>query len=172
MKAKHLTIILAAVMLFSVLLVSGCVDNAQNTTDTTKVVVEAGDTVAVDYTGRYENGTVFDTSIGREPLEFKAGAGQMIRGFDAAVIGMAEGEEKTITLPPEDAYGIHDPDLVRDFPITSVPNDTKVGDKLFAETQPVVVVGINETTVTIDLNHPMVGKTLIFDIKILSITKG
>ena len=169
-------IFFTAIMLISVLSISGCVDETTDTTDTTdtidKVVASFGDTVAVDYTGRFENGTVFDTSEGREPLVFEAGVGQMIRGFDAAVIGMAVNETKTVTIPPEDAYGAHDPDMVRDFPITAVPNDTQVGDILFAETQPVKVVGKNAITVTIDLNHPMVGKTLIFDIKMLSITKG
>jgi len=179
MKTRHLTIFITIILILGIVAISGCVDETQNipqnitnTTDSNITVVETGDTIAVEYEGRFENGTVFDTSAGRAPLLFDAGSGQMIKGFDDAVIGMAVGDKKTVTVTPEDAYGESDPEMIVDFPITAVPNDTQVGDTLFAETQPVKIVAINSTTVTIDLNHPMVGKTLIFDIEMIEITKG
>ena len=74
--------------------------------------VEKGDAVSVHYTGKLEDGSVFDSSVGREPLPFRVGAGQMIRGFDAGVVGMKVGDKKTLTIPPEDAYGVANPDMI------------------------------------------------------------
>ncbi len=163
--------------LLATILVLGCVGTGQvaNTTNTSTNttsanIVKAGDTISVDYTGTLENGTVFDTSIGRQPLEFKAGAGQMIKGFDAAVIGMSLGEEKTITIQPQDAYGQYSQSNVISVPIANIPNNTKVGDTLYAGTQTVKVLEINSTSALIDANHPLAGKTLIFKIKIVKIT--
>jgi peptidylprolyl isomerase len=159
-------------IIIGVIAVSGCTQNAANNNTSTKIVA-TGDTVSVDYTGSLENGTVFDSSIGRASLEFVAGAGQMIKGFDDAVIGMKEGDEKTVTIAPENAYGLKDPANVIDIPIGNVPNTTKVGDTLYgANGQQVKVVAINSTTVTIDMNHFLAGKTLIFKIKMLKITKA
>ena len=161
------------IALIPILLVLGCVSNLvggnTNNNNATDAVVKAGDTVSVDYTGRLENGSVFDTSIGRTPLEFTVGAGQMISGFDSAVLGMRVGEEKTITLPPEEAYGAPNPANIVAVPVTSVPNGTKVGDTLYSGGTAVKVVAVTNETVTIDANHPLAGKTLIFDIKIVKI---
>lgn len=163
-------------LLVSVLLVAGCVSTTQNNTNSTSTEIPAdflavanGDRIVVDYTGMFENGTIFDSSAGREPLEFDAGEGQMIRGFDDAVIGMRLNEEKTVTIKPEDAYGVYDAKKITEFPVSRVPNNTKVGDTLYSGPLPVRVVAINSTNVTIDMNHPLAGKTLVFRIKIVKI---
>src|SRR3989344_6117200 len=145
--------------LFAVFLVLGCVNNMS---------VEEGDHVSVDYTGKLEDGTVFDSGRG---LEFDVGADQMIKGFDAAVIGMNENQTKTVTLQPEDAYGMPNPNYIAQVPIANVPSGTKVGDTLYAGGQRVVVTAVSNETVTIDANHPLAGKVLIFDIKVVKIVK-
>ncbi|HLC76570.1 MAG TPA: peptidylprolyl isomerase [archaeon] len=134
--------------------------------------IEAGDQIAVEYTGKLQDGTVFDSSAGRAPLEFTAGAGQMIKGFDTAVIGMKQGEKKTVTLPPEEAYGMPDTANVFVLPLSNIPNGTKVGDALYATNgQSVVLIAVTNETATIDANHFLAGKTLIFDIEVVKITK-
>ena len=96
----------------------------------------------------------------------------MIKGFDAAVIGMQQGEKKTVTLPPEEAYGMPDPANVFELPLSSIPNGTKVGDKLYAANgQQVTIIAVTNETATIDANHFLAGKTLIFDIELVNITK-
>ena len=138
---------------------------------------KVGDTVKVDYTGTLTDGTVFDSSVGKTPLEFTVGAGQMIKGFDNAVLGMKVGQNKTVVLPPEDAYGAHRDDLVVAVDKSQMGDaaNATVGQKLTA-TNPdgtqaaVVVVAVNATTVTVDTNHSLAGKTLKFDIKLVSIT--
>lgn len=156
-------------LLFALVFIAGCVDN--NVTSGISVVA-AGDNVSVEYTGKLQNGTIFDSSQGRAPLEFTAGADQMIKGFDAAVIGMKIGEKKTVTLPPEQAYGMPDPANIFGLPLSNIPNGTKVGNTLYAQSgQPVVVIAITNETATIDANHFLAGKTLVFDIEIVNITK-
>ena len=159
--------------LVAIILVLGCTTNApQNSTfnsTSASQVVKTGDHISVDYTGMLENGTIFDSSAGRVPLEFNAGGGQMIKGFDAAVIGMRVGEEKTVTIKPEDAYGQYDEKNIVAIPITSVPNGTKVGDTLYAGRQSARVLDIKNNTAVLDVNHPLAGKTLIFKIKIVKI---
>lgn len=136
----------------------------------TALVAAVGDHVSVDYIGSFPNGTVFDTSIGRGPLEFDVGAGQMIKGFDAAVVGMRIGDEKNVTLAPQDAYGEPSPANIIPVPASDIPNGTKVGDTLYSGSQPVTIVSINSTTVVIDANHPLAGKTLVFWIRMDNIT--
>lgn len=135
--------------------------------------VKKGDLVKVHYTGKFESGEVFDSSHHRnEALGFTVGEGQMIQGFDEAVVGMSLGEEKTIILEPEKAYGLSHPDYV--FPVerSQLPPEmpVEIGAQLMANIQgqdvPVTIVELGETTVKLDANHPMAGKTLIFDIKI------
>ena len=167
--------------LLSLIFVLGCVANTGQITNGTSnmtnntnsaLVVEKGDHVYVDYTGHLENGTVFDTSIGRTPLDFDVGAGQMIKGFDSAVIGMKAGEEKTVSIKPEDAYGLPDPANIIEVPVENMPADTKVGDTLYAGNVAVRVIAITNTTFTVDANHFLAGKTLVFDIKIVRIEKA
>jgi FKBP-type peptidyl-prolyl cis-trans isomerase 2 len=135
-----------------------------------------GDTVRVDYTGRLEDGTVFDSSEGREPLEFAVGAGQVIPGFDEAVTGMAVGEKKTVTIPSDEAYGPYDENLIMEVGKDEFPPDMNLqpGDMLQLR-QPdgsvfaVVVTNISDNTVTLDGNHPLAGHDLTFDITLVEI---
>ena len=162
-------------LLFALVFITGCVSNpvtVNSTANNSPLAVAVGDHVSVDYTGRLENGTIFDSSSGRASLEFDVGAGQMISGFDSAVVGMREGEKKTVTLRPEDAYGMQDPSLIVKVPLANVPNGTKVGDELYTRSnQRVVVTDVTNETVTIDANHFLAGKTLVFDIGIVKIVK-
>ena len=136
-----------------------------------------GDLVQVHYVGKFEDGNVFDSSRDRkEPIEFKVGAGQMIKGFDAAVEGMSLSESKTITLPPSEAYGESNPENIVTFPKDKLPagmNPSK-GDQLALQGQngeqiPVVVVEANDEGVVLDANHPMAGKTLVFELELVGI---
>lgn len=152
--------------LFSVLLViliSGC------TAAGVDMTVKKGDHVSVHYTGTLDDGTIFDSSQGREPLEFDVGAGQMIAGFDSAVVGMKLGEEKTVKIPAKDAYGESDARNIIELPKENVPAGIKIGDTLSAGGQPVKVVRVTNATVTIDANHPLAGKDLTFRIKLVKI---
>jgi peptidylprolyl isomerase len=158
-----------------VVLVAGCIGSNSTTTTTIagNAVAAIGDSVAVDYTGMLENGTVFDTSIGNTPLEFVVGAGQMIKGFDDAVIGMKVGEEKTVQLEPDEAYGEYNESLIIDLPKSSVPEDVVEGDILYSSSGIAVsVLAVGDENVTVDFNHPLAGKTLIFNITMLEIMKA
>ncbi len=135
--------------------------------------IKAGDTIAVNYTGRFEDDTVFDSSEGKQPLRFTVGSGQLIKGFDKAVVGMKKGEKKTITLTPEEAYGPRQEGMIIDIPRAQIPADMKleVGMRLHLRDPngnpvPAVVAEITDEVVKMDANHPMAGKTLIFDIEI------
>lgn len=136
--------------------------------------IETGDTISVHYTGKYQNGVVFDTSEGQSPLVFTVGAGQLIPGFDTGVIGMQLGEKKTITIPPKDAYGDHRDDFVVELPRNEIPPDVhiEVGAILRMRNDagqpiPVVVTEVTDDFVQLDVNHPLAGKTLVFDIEIV-----
>lgn len=137
---------------------------------------QKNDKVKVHYTGRLTSGEQFDTSEGREPLEFTVGAGQMIQGFDAAVLGMQIEEKKTVTLAPEEAYGPVFDQLISKVEKKALPQDMKVevGQFLVA-TAPdgnqtrVLVKEVGENDITIDANHPLAGKELIFDIELVAI---
>jgi FKBP-type peptidyl-prolyl cis-trans isomerase 2 len=134
--------------------------------------INSGDQVRVHYEGRLEDGTVFDSSAEREPLEFEAGSDQLIPGFSHAVVGMEMGEKKTVTLPPEDAYGDARPEMMQRVPTAELPEGVKVGDQLVAhageQTIPVKVTEMNADEAVLDANHPLAGKTLIFDIEIVA----
>jgi len=138
--------------------------------------VEKGNTIKVDYTGTLDDGTVFDTSEGKQPLEFEVGAGKIIKGFDNAVMGMEKGEEKEIKLGPADAYGEPNPELVKKVPRASLPQDQepKQGMMLLLKAPdgrqiPAKIMGVTDAEVSIDLNHPLAGKTLNFKIKVVDI---
>jgi peptidylprolyl isomerase len=135
-----------------------------------------GDTVRVNFTGTLEDGVQFDTTDGREPMEFTIGAEQVIAGFANAVIGMAPGEVKKIVLAPEQAYGHRDPQIVDTVPRNAIPQEIKLAEGLVleakredGETFGFTVVEFNETTVTLDANHPLAGETLKFDIELVEI---
>jgi len=138
--------------------------------------VETTSKVKVHYTGRLEDGTVFDTSIaeGREPLEVELGLGQLIKGFEDGLIDMSEGEKKTIEISVENAYGEPKPEFINEVPKTNVPEGIQVGESLqgMGPQGPVnvQVIEVNEETVTLDANHPLAGKNLIFDLEVVSIS--
>lgn len=141
-------------------------------------VVQKNDVVSVDYTGKLENGTVFDSSEGRSPLTFTAGEGQVIKGFDDAVLGMKVGDEKNVTIPPQEAYGERNESLIQTVPKSAFGDNA---DKLQEGMQigitnpqngqqfPATVTKIEGDNVTLDMNPPLAGKTLIFDIKVVKI---
>jgi peptidylprolyl isomerase len=133
--------------------------------------VKVGDKVKVNYTGRLQNGKIFDTSIGKTPLSFTVGAGQMIKGFDAAVIGMKVGESKTVTLPPEEAYGPIDQNKIIVFDKSNFQdfNDLFVGNVVSAGSYSGTIIRKSDTNAVIDFNHKLAGQTLVFDINMVSI---
>jgi len=138
--------------------------------------VKDGDTVKVHYTGKLLNGEQFDSSEGREPLEFTVGAGMMIKGFDAAMPGMAVGDKKTVNIPAADAYGEKDPTAVIPFPKENVPADMKLepGMQLTLTNQegqpfPVVVTEVQDDVIILDANHFLAGQELVFDIELVEI---
>lgn len=137
---------------------------------------KAGDTVRVHYTGRLDDGTVFDSSRGREPLEFTIGSGSVIPGFEQAVVGMAPGESKRETVPADQAYGAYDENLVFQVGRDGLPDDLEpeVGQELAARTEAgqimrLTVREVDEAGVTLDANHPLAGKDLTFDIELVEI---
>ncbi len=138
--------------------------------------VQKGNKIKVHYTGTFEDGTEFDSSKGKEPLMFEAGAGQVVKGFDEAVLGMKVGEKKKFTLAPEEAYGpVHD-ELKKEFPRDKLPEDMtpKVGDMLplqapTGQVYPAKVLEVRDDNLLLDLNHPLAGKTLVFEIELVGI---
>lgn len=137
-----------------------------------------GDVVKVHYTGKLTNGEQFDSSTGREPLEFTVGAGQMIKGFDAAMPGMTVGEKKTINILPEDAYGVKDEQAIIEFSKENMPKDMKpeVGMQLQLRNEsgqpfPVTIAEIKDDVIVLDANHRLAGKELVFDIELMEIVK-
>ncbi|MFA6036310.1 MAG: peptidylprolyl isomerase [Candidatus Micrarchaeia archaeon] len=138
-------------------------------------VAAKGDTVTVDYVGTLDNGTVFDASIesGREPISFVVGAGQMIKGFDAAVVGMKVGDTKNVRIAPEDAYGQWSADMVASVPRANVHGNVTVGSVLqSSDGLTGIVTEITDTTVKLDFNSPLAGKALNFRISMRNITKA
>ncbi len=138
--------------------------------------VQENDKVKVHYTGKLESGEVFDSSVEREPLEFTVGAGQMIKGFDQAVNGMELKEKKTVTIPSGEAYGDRNEQLIQAVPRTELPADMKpeVGQTLVATNDQgqqthVLVTEVTDATVSIDANHPLAGKDLVFEIELVEI---
>ena len=135
-----------------------------------------GDTVKVYYTGKLEDGTVFDSNFDRNPLEFTLGEGQIIPGFEKAVVGMHPGESKTVKVPSDQAFGPHQKELILTVDREQIPPDLKpqVGQQLQVaradgRTIRVKVIEVSESSVTFDANHPLAGKDLIFDIQLLEI---
>jgi peptidylprolyl isomerase len=134
------------------------------------------DTVIVHYTGSFTDGEVFDSSIDREPLEFNIGQGMVIPGFENGIIGMQEGDSKKITIPAEDAYGLHREDLLTTIERSQIPAsiDLQIGMILQMRspdggTTNVSIRDINQESVILDLNHPMAGKELIFEVNLVKV---
>ncbi|MBC7535869.1 MAG: peptidylprolyl isomerase [Ferruginibacter sp.] len=139
--------------------------------------VKEGDVVKVHYTGKLTSGEQFDSSVDREPLEFTVGAGQMIKGFDNALPGMAIGEKKTINIPAEEGYGERSDEAIIPFPKENIPDDMKLEEGMTltlsnqdGQPMPVIVKEIKEDVVILDANHFLAGQELIFDIELVEIT--
>ena len=135
-----------------------------------------GDTVRVHYTGKLDDGSQFDSSAGREPLEFAIGSGQVIPGFDAAVAGMNVGESRSVRIPAEDAYGARQDELISEVPRSALPADLEptVGMPLQAQgpdgrVMRLMVVAVADESFTVDGNHPLAGQALNFDIELVEI---
>lgn len=135
--------------------------------------VKAGDKVHLLYTGRLEDGTVFDATGEDDPIEFVAGEGQLIEGVDNAVLGMSAGDKKTVTIAPDQGYGPRRDELVETVPISALPDDVEVGDELTAESEDgkvhVWVTAMGDDEATLDANHPLAGETLTFDLQVHSV---
>jgi len=141
--------------------------------------VKHGDTIQVHYHGKLNDGATFDSSEGRNPLEFEVGSGMVIPGFDAGVTGMTIGEKKTIVIPAEEAYGPRMEDMIMEFPKAQFPPDMvpEVGMQLnmsngSGQQFPVRIVEVKEEVVVLDANHPLAGETLNFDLELVAITNS
>ena len=139
-------------------------------------VAEAGNSVSVHYTGKLEDGKVFDSSIGRAPLSFVLGSGQMIVGFDKGIAGMEVGEKKEIILPPEEAYGERRDEYIQEIEknVFQGLNDLHVGKEVVLKDHQNreyagVVSAINDEIVVVDFNHPLAGKILTFEVELVSV---
>jgi FKBP-type peptidyl-prolyl cis-trans isomerase SlyD len=140
-----------------------------------KAVIEKGSSVKIEYTLKDDKGAVLDTNAGKDALAFTQGAQQIIPGLDKALLGMKAGDSKKVTVKPEDAYGVVDPKAEAEVPKDALPKGADVvGTRLLARGQdgqprPVTVKAVKDTTVVLDLNHPLAGKTLFFDVKVVSV---
>jgi peptidylprolyl isomerase len=138
-----------------------------------------GDKVKVHYHGKLTNGTTFDSSEGRDPLEFEVGGGMVIAGFDKGVTGMSIGEKKTIHIPVEEAYGPKQEDMIMEFPKDRFPEDMvpEVGMQLnmsngSGQNFPVIIAEVKEEVVVLDANHPLAGEDLVFELELVAIEGG
>lgn len=136
----------------------------------------SGDTVHVHYTGKLDDGSVFDASEGRDPLAFTLGGGQVIPGFDQAVDGMRVGESKTVRIPADEAYGTRRDELLIEVPTEQLPDDleVEVGARLHMRgpdggAGPVTVVAMHDEGITLDANHPLAGEALTFELQLVAI---
>lgn len=139
--------------------------------------VQSGDKVKVHYHGKLRSGETFDSSQGREPLEFTVGSGQVIKGFDQGVMGMQVGDKRTVEIPVQDAYGPKQDEMIIEFPRNQFPPDMKPEEGMqlmmnngAGQSFPVTVTEVKEDSVILDANHPLAGQDLIFDIELVEIT--
>jgi len=136
-----------------------------------EAIVSDGSKVTLHYTGTFEDGNQFDSSVGNQPLVFRVGSGQVISGFDSNVRGMAAGEKKKFTLSPEEGYGPVDPDAVLTVPLNKLPEGAEAGMRLETSSGMVAVIeSIDGATAKVNTNHPLAGKSLTFEIEVLACT--
>ncbi|MGC8710746.1 MAG: FKBP-type peptidyl-prolyl cis-trans isomerase [Candidatus Micrarchaeia archaeon] len=136
-------------------------------------VVAVGDNVSVYYTGSFTNGTVFGTNVGGAPFNFTVGSGQVIKGFSNALIGMSVGENKTVTIPPSEAYGEVNQSLIQNIPLSLFKNATVKAGMIVTSPQGYQgrIISVGSENATVDFNPPLAGYTLVFNIKVVSIRK-
>lgn len=139
-------------------------------------IAKIGDTVRVHYTGRLDDGSEFDSSAGRDPLEFEIGAGQIIPGLERQIVGMGVGDRSTFTVPASEAYGPVDTNGIQRVPRSAIPTTEPlaVGGRLLAETEDgeqlmLTIIALDDMLVTLDSNHPLAGKDLVFEIELVEI---
>jgi peptidylprolyl isomerase len=140
-------------------------------------LAKSGDKVKVHYTGRLQDGTVFDSSVDSEPLEFTLGAGSTIAGFEKAVLELEVGQSQTVTIPAAEAYGPYNEQMVMTFNLKELPAgmNPQLGDRLGmragnGETAVVTVIDLTKTMITVDANHELAGKDLTFEIKLVEVS--
>ena len=138
----------------------------------------SGDTVKIHYTGTLDDGTQFDSSSGREPLQFTLGSGQVIPGFEKAVEGMTVGDSKTVNIPPEQAYGPRHDQMIQEVPKTALPDDLEPVEGMALQAQGqdgkvinLTITAVQDDSITVDGNHPLAGKALNFDIELVNIAR-
>ncbi len=177
MNKRRVSGLLIVVLIASITVFSGCVEEGAEevvVADGAKYAKD-GDTVKVHYTGTLDDGTVFDSSIGGDPLSFIVGGGSMIKGFDGAVNGMMIGENKTVTIPADEAYGPYREDRVQKVNISELPegSEPEVGDTLSCLQNGVFIeapiVEVTESNITLDANHRLAGEDLTFLIELVEI---
>ena len=163
--------IFGVLLLIACILCSGCIAGGDE-----EARAKPGDSVKIHYTGTFENGTVFDSSAGREPLRFTVGAGEMIRGFDEGVVGMQVGEEKTLHVPADRAYGPYREDLIFALDPAGIDGaeNLKIGDQVRlslhdGQALPARVVAVSADAVTVDANHHLAGEDLTFTVSLVEI---
>jgi peptidylprolyl isomerase len=147
--------------------------------DKSMTTAQTGDIIRINYAGRLTDGTQFDSSEGRAPLEFTLGQGQVIRGLEQHVTGMQPGEKSTVTIPADDAYGPRREEAIQQLDRAKVPSgiELNVGTQLQARTSdggmmPIVVVALDDASVTVDANHPLAGQDLVFDVEVVEVVKA
>ncbi len=167
-KYQYLLAALAAIAVLAVIYMA--------TSSASSQTVAPGDNISVYYTGTLTNGTVFDSNVGKQPLEFTVGSGEMIKGFDQGVVGMRLNQPKTITIPTNEAYGAVNPSLIINVPLSEFKNQTiGVGNTITetgnGQSAQGIVTSVNSTTATVDFNSPLAGQTLVFNITVVKIVK-
>jgi peptidylprolyl isomerase len=138
---------------------------------------KSGDTVSVHYRGTLADGTEFDSSAGRDPLEFEVGSGQVIPGFDSAVLGLEPGGKVTVTIPAAEAYGEHSPEGLQTFPLSAFPSPPEAGWAVElsgpdGQHVPATIVEVNGEDVVLDFNHPLAGQDLTFEIELVEVVEA
>ena len=139
-------------------------------------IAKSGDTVKVHYTGTLNDGSEFDSSRTRDPLEFTIDSGQVIAGFNEAITGMSVGDSKSVTIPANQAYGVHNPDMVQDVPRSAIPSDIELHEGMILSARNpegrnlnFKVVEFNDEQVKVDGNHPLAGEDLTFRLELVAI---
>jgi peptidylprolyl isomerase len=137
---------------------------------------KTGDTVRIHYTGKLDDGTQFDSSADRDPLEFTLGEGQVISGFDKAVEGMNVGDNKSVRIEPDDAYGKHHGELVQEVPRSALPDEINPERGMALQSKApdgqimdLVITAVTDQSIVVDANHPLAGQALSFDIELVEI---